>query len=145
MKSERGRSSPQNKYTFNPHGERVGSLGFGEEGGGGGPDKVLINIGKISETINKMKQGTSRRRRAQQEMWGAGPSVARAELMAPDRARVQVQITAKKSTAFKALVRRKPRLGVKFVSSRIGAGEEERQLSAAPHRTPHRRAAQAGS
>lgn len=143
MKSERGRSSPQNKYAFNPQGERVGSLGFGR--GGGGPDKVLINIGKISETINKMKQDMSRHRRAQQEMRGEGLSVARAELTVPDRTRVQVQITAKKSTAFKALVRRKPRLGVKFVSSRIGAGEEERQLSTAPHRTPHRRAAQAGS
>lgn len=106
---------------------------------------MLINIGKISETTNKTKQDTSRRRRAQQEMWGEGPSVARAELTAPDRTCVQVQITAKKFTAFKALVRRKPRLGVKSVSSRIGAGEEERQLSAAPHHTPHHHAAQAGS
>lgn len=71
---------------------------------GGGAEEVLINIGKMSETINEMKRDTSRRRKAQARDGGDRPSAATAEVTVPDRTRVQVQITAKKLTSLKALV-----------------------------------------
>lgn len=71
------------------------------------------------------------------ERWGGWPSATTAELMMPDRTRAQVQITEKKLTSLKAPSGCKPRLGVQFVHSRIGAGQEERQLGAASHCTQH--------
>ena len=78
-------------------------------------------------------------------MRGHQPPAATAELTVLDGTCPQVQITAKKLTSLKALVGCKPSLGVKSVRSRIGAGREEQQLSAAHHHAQHHYAGQEGS